>query len=254
MSDTTLPSDNPLRFRKNLLKTTVSQKLRTIDIKIEQIKVQSILNRETVKISAIQLGNDAKYEFLTGKYILLQKYFLETAATIKRFGYSLLGSELKKQTDIAEKEYQIPDKFFSLLFWSIKDNKNVIKSLIKNEDIAKPLTKKNYIKQNLNYNTASFFGCSDDKTKYSYLLSFCADLGKFNMIKPRNLKNKKEKRMILSVIYTMINLTNIMMNMKNYLMPNTSLETSCLKIIKINNFFDKKIQKLIKNKNQNIKH
>ena len=94
MSDTTLPSDNPLRFRKNLLKTTVSQKLRTIDIKIEQIKVQSILNRETVKISAIQLGNDAKYEFLTDEHVLPEKYFLETAATIKRFGYSLLGSEL----------------------------------------------------------------------------------------------------------------------------------------------------------------
>ena len=41
--------------------------------------------------------------------------------------------------------------------------------------------------------------------------------------------------MILSVIYTMINLRN-MMNMKNYLMPNTSLETSDLKIIEINNF------------------
>ena len=157
---------------------------------------------------------------MTCKFILPQKYFLETAATIKRFGYSLLGSELKKQTDIAEKEYQIPDKFFSLLFWSIKDNKSVIKSLIKNEDIAK-LTKKNYIKQNLIYNTASFFGSSDDKTKYSYLLSFCADLEKFNMIKPRNLKNKKEKCMILSVIYTIINLRNIMVNMENYLMPNT---------------------------------
>ena len=47
---------------------------------------------------------------------------------------------------------------------------------------------------------------------------------------------------------------NIMMNMKNYLMPNTSLETSGLKIIKINNFFGKKIQKLIKNKNQKTKH
>ena len=60
--------------------------------------------------------------------------------------------------------------------------------------------------------------------------------------------------MILSVIYTMIILRNIMMNIKNYLMLNTSLETSDLKIIKINNFFDKKIQKLIKNKNQKIKH
>ena len=44
MNDTTLMS--------------VSEKLRTIDIKIEQINAQSILHRETVNISAIQLGND----------------------------------------------------------------------------------------------------------------------------------------------------------------------------------------------------
>ena len=100
---------------------------------------------------------------------------------------------MKKQTDIAEKENQISENFFSLIFWSIKYNKNVIKSLIKKEDIAEPLTKKNYIKQSLINNTTSFFGYCDDKTKYSYLLSFRADLEKFNMIKPRNLKNKKEK-------------------------------------------------------------
>ena len=52
---------------------SVSEKLRTIDIKIEQINVQSILNRETVNISAIQLGNDTKYEFLTGEYALPEK-------------------------------------------------------------------------------------------------------------------------------------------------------------------------------------
>ena len=59
--------------------------------------------------------------------------------------------------------------------------------------------------------------------------------------------------MILSVIYTMANLRNIMMNMKNYLMPNTSLEISSSKIIEANKFFDQKIQKLIKNKNQKKK-
>ena len=60
--------------------------------------------------------------------------------------------------------------------------------------------------------------------------------------------------MILSVIYTMINLRNIMMNINNYLILKTSLEKSSLKILKINNLFDKKIQKLIKNTNQKIKH
>ena len=111
------------------------------------------------------MGNDAKHELLRGEYVLPEKYLLEIAATIKRFEYSLFCSELKKQTDIAEKEYQISEKNFSLIFWSIKDNKNVIHSLTKRVNIAKSLTKKNYIKQNLIYNTTSFFGYCDDKTK-----------------------------------------------------------------------------------------
>ena len=42
---------------------------------------------------------------------------LEKAAAIKRFGYSLLGKELKKQTSVAEKQYQ---KFYS----AFESNKN----------------------------------------------------------------------------------------------------------------------------------
>ena len=37
---------------------------------------------------------------------------LEKAATIKRFEYSVLGKELKAQTDIAKKQYQGLSKFF----------------------------------------------------------------------------------------------------------------------------------------------
>ena len=70
---------------------------------------------------------------------------------------------MKKQTAIAEKEDQISDKLFSLIFWSIKYTNNAIKSIIKKEDIAKPLAKKKYIKQNLIYNTISFFGYCDVK-------------------------------------------------------------------------------------------
>ena len=68
----------------------------------------------------------------------------------------------------------------------------MIKPLIKKDDIAKPLRKKNCIKQNLIYNTTSFFGYCDDKTICSNLLSFRADLEKFNMIKLINLKKKKK--------------------------------------------------------------
>ena len=37
---------------------------------------------------------------------------LEKAATIKRFEYSPLGKELKKQTSVAEKQYQRLNKLF----------------------------------------------------------------------------------------------------------------------------------------------
>ena len=39
-----------------------------------------------------------KYEFLTGKEVLPEKWLLETAATIK-FEYSPLGSDLEKHQD-----------------------------------------------------------------------------------------------------------------------------------------------------------
>ena len=51
-------------------------------------------------------GNISKYEFLTGKDILLEKGLLEKAAAMKRFECPLLGKELKKQTSVAEKRYQ----------------------------------------------------------------------------------------------------------------------------------------------------
>ena len=49
---------------------------------------------------------------MTGKDILPEKDLLEKAAAIKRFEYSPLGKELKKQTSVAEKQYQTLDKAF----------------------------------------------------------------------------------------------------------------------------------------------
>ena len=43
---------------------------------------------------------------MTGKDVLPERDLLEKTATIKRFENSLLGSDLKKQTDIAEKQYK----------------------------------------------------------------------------------------------------------------------------------------------------
>ena len=62
---------------------SISEK--TIDNKIEQNKVQYNLDRSSAKISALPYGNVSKYEFLTGKNILPEKYLLKKAATLKRF-------------------------------------------------------------------------------------------------------------------------------------------------------------------------
>ena len=46
------------------------------------------------------------------RYVLLEKDLLEKDAAIKRFEYSSLRSDLKKQVDIVEKQYQGLNKFF----------------------------------------------------------------------------------------------------------------------------------------------
>ena len=51
-------------------KMRTSEKIKTIDNKIEQNKAQYNLDRQTAKISALSPGNVSKYEFLTGKNVL----------------------------------------------------------------------------------------------------------------------------------------------------------------------------------------
>ena len=77
-------------------KMTVSEKIKTTDKQIEQNKAQYNLDRQTAKISALSSRNVGKYEFSTGENILMEKDLLEKAATITKFEYSPLGSELKK--------------------------------------------------------------------------------------------------------------------------------------------------------------
>ena len=110
MIDTTLPSDKILE--ELIIKMTVSKKIKTVDNKIEQNKAQYDLDRQNAKVSASSSANITKYEFLTGKDVLPEKDLLEKAATIKRFEYSTLRSELRKQSSVAEKQYQKLDKVF----------------------------------------------------------------------------------------------------------------------------------------------
>ena len=83
---------------------SICDKIKTINNKVKQRKAQYSLDRQTATISALSSGNVSKYEFLTSKDILTEIYQLEKAATMKKFEYSPLGKELKKQTSVAEKQ------------------------------------------------------------------------------------------------------------------------------------------------------
>ena len=67
LNDTTLASDNPFRFRKNLFR--IYSKNHDND-QIRDEKLQYHINRETAKISAWSCGKINKYEYRTGENIL----------------------------------------------------------------------------------------------------------------------------------------------------------------------------------------
>ena len=73
----------------------VSEKIETIDNKVEQNICQHDLDRQTAKISALSSGNISEHEFLTGKDILSENDLLKKVRTIKRFEYSPLDKELQ---------------------------------------------------------------------------------------------------------------------------------------------------------------
>ena len=95
-----------------MIKISISEKIITIDHKIEQNKAQYDSDKKTAKISALSSENVFKYEFLIGNDVLTEKAFLEKAAAIKRFEYSPLRSELKKETSITKKQYPGLNRFF----------------------------------------------------------------------------------------------------------------------------------------------
>ena len=64
---------------------SISEKIKAIDKKTDQNKVQYNLDRQTAKISALSSGNVSKYKFLTAKDVLSEREFLEKAGLLKRF-------------------------------------------------------------------------------------------------------------------------------------------------------------------------
>ena len=72
---------------------SISEKIKTINNKIELNKAQYNLDRQIAKISALSSGNVSKYEFMTKKDVLPENVLLEKAAAFKIYEYSPLGKE-----------------------------------------------------------------------------------------------------------------------------------------------------------------
>ena len=89
-----------------MCKMSISEKIKTINNKIEQNKVWCNSDKQTAKIFVLLPENVSKYKFLTGKDVLPGKTLLEKAATMKIFAYYPLGEELKKHASVLEKQHQ----------------------------------------------------------------------------------------------------------------------------------------------------
>ena len=67
VNDTTLPSDNPLRFRKNILNKYIIKSWQLmIKLKSDE-KLPYDINREAAKISVLSSSKIDKYEYLTSE-------------------------------------------------------------------------------------------------------------------------------------------------------------------------------------------
>ena len=97
--------------------------------------------------------------------------------------------KLRKQSKIAEQQYQGLDKVFS----SNRDNKNVNESLIKKEYVAKTLTKKKYNISNLIYSRSRFVFMV---IKYltAFLLNQNIHIYKYFIMTRKNSKRLNQKK------------------------------------------------------------
>ena len=88
VNDTTLGSDNSLRFRCNLLKRTKKLTV-TIDDKIRDEKLQYDINREAAKILVLSPNKIDKYEYITGEETLPS----DQSRMIKNLKFTYLGKD-----------------------------------------------------------------------------------------------------------------------------------------------------------------
>ena len=117
--DTTLPADNSLRFRENLLKSLIKMTLtdepKIFDKKIKGNKAQYDLDRVAAKISALSSKEVDKYEYLTGEDLGYKPSVVEKA----KLEYSPLG-EVVSGIVLNDKQNNKTDKIIK------KDKQNKI--------------------------------------------------------------------------------------------------------------------------------
>ena len=96
-----------------------------IEDQIRDEKLQYDINREAAKISALSSGKIDKYEYLTGKEILLstQQQVIEQA----KFTYSPLGKAFEKQAKTIEDQGKN----------QISATKEIGKQIIESNEVAK---------------------------------------------------------------------------------------------------------------------
>ena len=137
---------------------------------------------------------------------------LEKVTAIKRFEYSPLSRELKKQIDIAKKQYQRLDtlcEFDETI--NIHDKKQTLKKC-----------NKSYLINNSNHSFYKY--CRDIKkfdnlslkSKYSILAEFFNDFGKLTELKTQKEKKKKKPM-------CMIQFQNYIMTCWKYILINTMI-------------------------------
>ena len=102
---------------------TVSEKTTTTDNKIEENKAQYDLDDKLPRFQFYHQEEQVKLNF-DQQDVLPEEELLQKAATIKRFEYSPLGSQLKIQTDIVKKkkQYETLDKVYKFNETTIKND------------------------------------------------------------------------------------------------------------------------------------
>ena len=142
VNDTTLPSDDPLIFRKNLFKI-ICNKIMTIEDQIRDEKLQNNINREAAKISALASGKIDKYEHLTGEEILPSNQ--QQTIEQPKFTYSPLGKAFEEQIkaikEQGEKQVKaIQDKEFNKSMKKLEYGSDDDPMLLKQKEIYSELT------------------------------------------------------------------------------------------------------------------